>query len=204
MPVYPADSLPQDAACWTSELRTMNAKGLVNYGSHSRRHTRLIPSLDAASLEDEVRGSRTALERLVGNPVDIFCYPNGDYSPSALNAVRGVYAAAVTTEKGWNDAGMDRHLLRRMSIHDDIARTPVGLPRARVGRSLARLRSDCVEPGISGVGPGRVTVQADHLHVVCESRRGTQLLDHRFGRDVARQHRVIVDTVVHPGEHAHS
>ena len=107
-----------------SELRAMSAKGLVNYGSHSRRHTRLIPSLDTASLEDEVRGSRTALERVVGNPVDIFCYPNGDYSPSALNAVRSVYAAAVTTEKGWNDAAMDRHLLRRMSIHDDIARNP--------------------------------------------------------------------------------
>ncbi len=104
-----------------TEILAMRDSGLVQFGSHSRRHTRLLPGLTPVQLEDELRGSRSRLEQMVGQPADIFCYPNGDCSPAALALVRTVYRAAVTTVPGWNGPQSDLHLLRRMSVHEDIA-----------------------------------------------------------------------------------
>jgi peptidoglycan/xylan/chitin deacetylase (PgdA/CDA1 family) len=104
-----------------AEILAMRDSGLVQFGSHSRRHTRLLPSLTPAQLEDELRGSRSRLEKMIGRPVDIFCYPNGDVSPAALAMVRTVYRAAVTTALGWNQPRSDPHVLRRLSVHEDIS-----------------------------------------------------------------------------------
>ena len=104
-----------------AEILAMRDSGLVQFGSHSRRHTRLLPGLTPVQLEDEVRASRRHLEQMVGQPADIFCYPNGDCSPAALALVRSVYRAAVTTVPGWNQPRSDLHLLRRLSVHEDIA-----------------------------------------------------------------------------------
>jgi peptidoglycan/xylan/chitin deacetylase (PgdA/CDA1 family) len=104
-----------------AEIAAMCDSGLVRFGSHSRRHTRLLPGLTIAQLEDELRGSRNRLEQMTGRPADIFCYPNGDCSPAALELVRGVYRAAVTTAPGWNQPDSDLHLLQRLSVHEDIS-----------------------------------------------------------------------------------
>jgi peptidoglycan/xylan/chitin deacetylase (PgdA/CDA1 family) len=104
-----------------AEILAMRDSGLVRFGSHSRRHTRLLPGLTDLQLDDELRGSRSRLEQMTGCPADIFCYPNGDCSPAALELVRGVYRAAVTTAPGWNQPHGDLHLLRRLSVHDDIS-----------------------------------------------------------------------------------
>ena len=99
----------------------MRDTGLVHFGSHSRHHTRLLPVLTAQQLEEELRGARADLEQLVEKPVDLFCYPNGDWSPAALALARNTYRAAVTTVSGWNRPGSDLHLLRRLSVHEDIS-----------------------------------------------------------------------------------
>jgi len=104
-----------------TEILAMRDSGLVQFGSHSRRHTRLLPELTPVQLDDELRASRSRLEQIVGQPADIFCYPNGDCSPAALALVRTVYRAAVTTMSGWNWPQSDLHLLRRLSVHEDIS-----------------------------------------------------------------------------------
>lgn len=103
-----------------AELKIMLASGMVRFGSHTRRHTRLVRGTDNSVLCEEIVGSRNALEALTEQPVRLFCYPNGDYSPEALMTVRANYAAAVTTRAGWNCPDSDRHLLRRLSIHEDV------------------------------------------------------------------------------------
>jgi peptidoglycan/xylan/chitin deacetylase (PgdA/CDA1 family) len=107
-----------------NEIRAMRDSGLVDFGSHSVRHTRLIEGLDASALHEEVAQSRAMLESLLGRPVELFCYPNGDVSAAALRAVREHYRAAVTTRRGWNSQSADRHLLRRMTVHEGVAREP--------------------------------------------------------------------------------
>jgi peptidoglycan/xylan/chitin deacetylase (PgdA/CDA1 family) len=106
------------------EIGTMRASGLVRFGSHTCRHIRLLASLEQSVLQYEVQQSRRDLEARLGEPVELFCYPNGDHSPAAVEAVRSSYAAAVTTREGWNDEHSDMHLLRRIGVHEDVSSDP--------------------------------------------------------------------------------
>ncbi|WP_043173683.1 polysaccharide deacetylase family protein [Streptomyces sp. NRRL B-24484] len=66
-------------------------------GSHGLSHRRL-PGLSADELADQARGSRRALEQLVGGPVTGFCYPYGAVDRPAADAVRDAgyqYACAI-------------------------------------------------------------------------------------------------------------
>jgi peptidoglycan/xylan/chitin deacetylase (PgdA/CDA1 family) len=88
----PAERAEFDLASW-QELRLEPA--LVSIGSHTMRHP-ILSSLDAQQIDVEVRDSRAAIEREIGRPADVFCYPNGDFNQAALEAVRRHYRAAVT------------------------------------------------------------------------------------------------------------
>jgi peptidoglycan/xylan/chitin deacetylase (PgdA/CDA1 family) len=104
-----------------SEIEEMGDSRRIRFGSHGRRHLRLIENLTTQKLNEEIVVSREILQRLTGQPVDLFCYPNGDHSPAALEAVRRTYRAAVTTDPGWSGPLTDLHLMPRMSLHEDIA-----------------------------------------------------------------------------------
>jgi peptidoglycan/xylan/chitin deacetylase (PgdA/CDA1 family) len=103
------------------EIDEMARCGSIRFGSHGRRHLRLIDSLTAETVREEVVESRAILRKLTGQSVDLFCYPNGDHSTRALEMVRRTYSAAVATDSGWNDSSTDLHLLQRISVHEDIA-----------------------------------------------------------------------------------
>ena len=91
---------------------------LIRYGSHTKRHTRLLMEIPATRLYDEVSGSKLELEALLGEKVDLFCYPNGDYSDDAVDLVRRSYTGAVTTGSGWNYKAADPCRLRRVTLHE--------------------------------------------------------------------------------------
>jgi peptidoglycan/xylan/chitin deacetylase (PgdA/CDA1 family) len=112
----------RDLMSW-DEIREMQAGGLVRFGSHTRRHTRLLETLDTQSLADEVVGSRGEIAQRLGLEPLTFCYPNGDLSKAALERVRGSYRGAVTTRHGWNHRDADRCLLMRIGVHEDVSRT---------------------------------------------------------------------------------
>jgi peptidoglycan/xylan/chitin deacetylase (PgdA/CDA1 family) len=78
------------------ELRQLDSE-MVTIGSHTVNHPILSASNDADLLV-EIEGSRRMLESQLQRPVDLFCYPNGDYSPLALELVAKNYRAAVSTE----------------------------------------------------------------------------------------------------------
>jgi peptidoglycan/xylan/chitin deacetylase (PgdA/CDA1 family) len=115
------DARARDLLDW-EEVRKMADSGLVRFGSHSRRHTRLRADVPLAEVEDEVAGSRRILEVKLGRASPLFCYPNGDYSPAAYEMVRGAYDGAVSTQRGWNFPGEDAHMVRRISTHEDVSR----------------------------------------------------------------------------------
>jgi peptidoglycan/xylan/chitin deacetylase (PgdA/CDA1 family) len=116
---------PQRVLLSACEIDDMLASGLLELGCHTMDHTRLIEGLPAETLEREIVASRDGLERQFGRPIKSFCYPNGDYSPDALNLVRRHYDTAVTTVAGWNFSYPDRHQLRRISMHEDATDTRV-------------------------------------------------------------------------------
>jgi peptidoglycan/xylan/chitin deacetylase (PgdA/CDA1 family) len=121
-------SLPPDARNrhlldW-QEVQQMAHSGLVRFGSHSRTHQRMSADLAPEELEREIGLSREEIREHTGQPVDVFCYPNGDTSAAALEVVKRHYFGAVTTARGWHEPSADRWLVRRISMHDDVSRRP--------------------------------------------------------------------------------
>ena len=105
------------------QIAKMGATGLVQFGSHTETHFRLGGRISGQELEREIVGSRKQLQDLSGQPIDLFCYPNGETSPAAIDQVRRHYLGAVTTCKGWHEASADPHLIRRIGVHDDVSST---------------------------------------------------------------------------------
>jgi peptidoglycan/xylan/chitin deacetylase (PgdA/CDA1 family) len=99
----------------------MGATGLIRFGSHTATHFRLGGRIPLPELEREIVGSRRSLQDLSGQAIDLFCYPNGESSPGAIDLVRRHYLGAVTTTKGWHDTSRDAHLIRRIGVHDDVS-----------------------------------------------------------------------------------
>jgi len=112
-----------DLMSW-EQVRSMSADDLVRFGSHTRRHTRLLPQLSEHEVRDEILGSIDVISGHLSRKPRTFCYPNGDMSPAAVAAVREGYLGAVTTRRGWNRVASDRALLKRVGVHEDVSAQP--------------------------------------------------------------------------------
>jgi peptidoglycan/xylan/chitin deacetylase (PgdA/CDA1 family)/glycosyltransferase involved in cell wall biosynthesis len=131
----------------------------IDFGAHGRTH-RDLTTLGPSALEEEIRGSRTDLEDLVGDRVSCFAYPFGRSTRSAEELVSQTYDLAFTTERGINVLSTPPHLLRRSGVGPADSRLDVEW-RARTGqralrrtRDLLRLRT---RMGALRDGPGRRT-----------------------------------------------
>jgi len=118
----PAEGDARDLMSW-QEILEMQGSGLVRFGSHTRRHSRVSKIADAGVLREEVLGSAQVLTERLGRTPVTFCYPNGDTSAPAVQLVRNGYRGAVTTARGWNRPATDRHLLNRVGVHEDVSNT---------------------------------------------------------------------------------
>lgn len=61
---------------WT-ELRELAGSGLVTIGSHSRSHPADMGRLSTEQQDEELQGSKQALEQALGRPISFVSYPNG-------------------------------------------------------------------------------------------------------------------------------
>jgi peptidoglycan/xylan/chitin deacetylase (PgdA/CDA1 family) len=130
------------------ELREAESGGLVRFEPHTLTH----PVLTTLSLDDarsEIHGSKREVERELGRPAHIFCYPFGYHSLREVELVReGGYRAAVTCEYGANTAPFAHNELRRTIV----ARSdPLWLFRARLAGAT------------DAPPPGRRTRRVEHL-----------------------------------------
>lgn len=116
-----ADSAGRRAVMNEQEVLSMAASGLIRFGSHTRTHYRCRPGAPRAELEREIRDSRAEISATLGQSTTLFCYPNGDTTPEAVDVVRHHYDAAVTTVRGWYRPGADRYLIPRVGVHEDIS-----------------------------------------------------------------------------------
>jgi len=104
------------------EVRLL-AQGNVAIGAHTRWH----PILTRVSRErawEEIRGSKSDLERQLGKALPLFAYPNGregDFNGTVMDLLREEgFLAAFTLVKGVNVIGETNPLaLKRISVGED-------------------------------------------------------------------------------------
>jgi peptidoglycan/xylan/chitin deacetylase (PgdA/CDA1 family) len=99
-PAFQPNALDREAY----ELMDWNTLGsldpeIITIGSHTLTHP-ILPTLDEAAINFEMKESRRLLEQKLDRPVNYFCYPNGSHDPRTYKAARHTYKAAVTTEIG--------------------------------------------------------------------------------------------------------
>ncbi len=88
---------PGDITAW--QVRKLIAAGW-EIDAHTISHVDLT-GLDATRLRYEVAGSRAAIRKKFGRPVDFFCYPAGRYDAQVVAAVRAAgYLGATTVDPG--------------------------------------------------------------------------------------------------------
>jgi len=102
------------------EVEEMSA-AKISFGSHSVAH-KILTTVSDAELHEEVYGSLEDLRKRNLNVVPVFCYPNGNYSPTVIRCVESAgYCAATTTEPGWEDGNTSQLFrLKRIGVHNDL------------------------------------------------------------------------------------
>jgi len=95
-------------------------------GSHSMTHC-MMPACDDRELNYELSESRRVLQACLGQPIESFCYPNGDSDTRVASAVAAAgYRRAVTTAWGLNGLDADRFQLRRCDMDSERMRDSDG------------------------------------------------------------------------------
>jgi peptidoglycan/xylan/chitin deacetylase (PgdA/CDA1 family) len=95
----------------TEQVRKMHRAGW-EIASHTINHPDLT-TLDPASLEQEIAGSRQQLEDELGIEVVNFCYPAGQYDDTVIAAVKAAgYRGATTVNPGLGERSMPFELNR--------------------------------------------------------------------------------------------
>lgn len=109
-----------------SDLSSKQVKKMYRAGweiaSHTINHPDLT-TLDPASLEQEVAGSKAQLEQELGIDIVNFCYPAGQYNEAVIEAVKAAgYRGATTVNPGLGEKSMPFELNRiRISRGDTSA-----------------------------------------------------------------------------------
>jgi peptidoglycan/xylan/chitin deacetylase (PgdA/CDA1 family) len=100
-----------------SEAREMAASGLVTIGSHTHTHRRFDRKQIYQNLEEELRFSKTLIEREVARPCHHLSWPWGDYDKAWWPLLKEIdYRSAVTTRMGANTLGTLPYALKRFTV----------------------------------------------------------------------------------------
>jgi peptidoglycan/xylan/chitin deacetylase (PgdA/CDA1 family) len=129
--------VPTDLMMTTAQLRALRAAGM-QVGAHTVTHP-IMARLSLKDARQEVARSRDAIQDALGEPIDLFAYPNGkpgiDYLAEHAALVRELgFAAAVCTGWGAADRATDTMQLPRFTPWDRV-RAKFG---ARMLRNLLR------------------------------------------------------------------
>jgi peptidoglycan/xylan/chitin deacetylase (PgdA/CDA1 family) len=91
----------------------------VDFQSHSKFHP-VLTTCTNKECREEIEGSKSQMERLLGPGTAHFSYPNADYSERELEYVKTAgYKSARTLDHGWCDRKSDPYKLKAMYVDDD-------------------------------------------------------------------------------------
>lgn len=115
--------LGRECLTW-EEVRGLGERG-IHFGSHTVHHHRLV-DLGWPQVEEEVRESKVAMERVLGAPVDCFAFPfafpqerKGFVSKLETVLRQTGYRCCVTTKVGRARLGQNSFFLERLPVNSD-------------------------------------------------------------------------------------
>lgn len=112
---YLAGKQPLNGMMGWKELKEMSDAG-NSIGSHTLSHARLTDISQEKALK-EISQSKKVLEEGLGKPVEVFCYPYGNYNGKVAAMVEeSGYLAAVTTDQGLSGQGDNIFALPRIRV----------------------------------------------------------------------------------------
>ena len=114
-------ALPDDLMMSSSQVKELRSSGM-EIGAHTISHP-ILANIDLAEARREMLEGREYLENLLGEPVELFAYPNGkpgkDYLPEHAVLAREVgFKAAVSTSWGVSTRYTDLWQLPRFTPWD--------------------------------------------------------------------------------------
>ena len=93
-------------------------KNFVNFQSHSLYHP-ILPKCNIEIAKQEINESKNKLEKDYGLKINVFSYPNGEYSDRDIELVKNAgYECAITVDFGFNTINSDLYRLKRLSVND--------------------------------------------------------------------------------------
>jgi peptidoglycan/xylan/chitin deacetylase (PgdA/CDA1 family) len=125
--------LPGDLMMTSEQVAAMHRAGMT-IGGHTVSHP-ILAEIDIEAARREITEGRAHLERIVGQPVKLFAYPNGrpqqDYTSAHVGLVRELgFDAAVSTAWGAASGRADLFQIPRF--------TPWDRPQWKFGLRIAR------------------------------------------------------------------
>ena len=109
-----ADLRGQPILSWP-QIRELAEHGVV-FGSHTATHPEL-QKLSSDAIEYEIRASNAEIETHTGAPVQLFCYPYGQYNAAVREVVARHYRAACSTILSPMADGTDLFALPRLDVY---------------------------------------------------------------------------------------
>jgi peptidoglycan/xylan/chitin deacetylase (PgdA/CDA1 family) len=98
------------------DVVTIDRAGM-EIAAHTMNHVDLTKA-NGAQLVQQVDGSRSALEQLVGHPVLDFCYPSGMFNATVIASIQQAGFESGTTEQpGIQHAWANRHTWTRVRVN---------------------------------------------------------------------------------------
>ena len=90
----------------------------ISFGGHTKNHIFLPLIKEKDVLWDEITGSKEAIEKHIGAPVDYFAYPSGGFTPEVeMLTKKAGYKGACTTNRGYDVLNKaDFYQLGRVSV----------------------------------------------------------------------------------------
>ena len=102
----------------TQEIVSSAKSNLFDMGAHTGTHP-LLSALSPTAQREEIRKSKSYLEKLVDRPVASFAFPYGDYNVETLNILRDEgFTCACGTKSGSVRPDTNWFELPRMHVQD--------------------------------------------------------------------------------------
>ncbi len=96
------------------QLTEVKKSGLIEIGAHTVHHVDLKQAT-LKQAEEEIKGSKIALEQLFGDTVTTFAYPSGRFNEQAIQVVKNAgFLTAVSTLPGTEAASVNKLVLYRL------------------------------------------------------------------------------------------